>query len=335
MPRELFDVQKETIIQYRKTEKMSKAVTELFDKISVDTSAFDCNILCKEILEYISRHERLMYSIITNLIFECKEEKYAVIQTNLDKMLDHVYGDEFNEEIEATNGEQREELYKVQKFVLKLWDHVNLAKRQYSSFKESEEGYYAIVDKRMAQTEVNMTKEMNTQLISLVSIFTALSFILFGGITSLDNIFSGAKDIPITKLMITGTIWCFCIMNLVFVFMFFVAKMTKLDVKSTENINANIVQRYPLICWCNLFLVSLLVILCWINYVRNADFRLEILQFFHKNADICFVIGSVAIVIFIGLLVHTIVRLGKGQTIGISYLKEKIRQIKRKLKKQN
>ena len=333
MPRELFDVQKEIIIQYRKTEKMSKAVTELFDKISVDTSTFDCNILYKEILGYISRHERLMYSIITNLIFECSEEKYAVVQTNLDKLLDYVYGDEFNEEIGAAEDEgKRDELYKVQKFVLKLWDHVNLAKRQYSSFKEREECYYAIVDKRMAETEVNMTKEMNTQLISLVSIFTALSFILFGGITSLDNIFSGAKDIPITKLMITGTIWCFCIMNLVFVFMFFVAKMTKLDVKSTENINANIVQRYPLICWCNLFLVSLLVILCWINYVRNADFRLEILQFFHKNADICFVIGSVAIVIFIGLLVHTIVRLGKGQTIGISYLKEKIRQIKRKIK---
>ena len=82
----------------------------------------------------------------------------------------------------------------------------------------------------MKDVEIRLTKEMNTQLISLIAIFTALSFIVFGGISSLDNIFDGVKDIPVTKLMIVGSIWCFCIMNLVFVFMFFVGKLTHLEI---------------------------------------------------------------------------------------------------------
>lgn len=57
----------------------------------------------------------------------------------------------------------------------------------------------------MADAELRLSKEMNGQLISLVSIFTALSFLIFGGISSLDNIFVGAKDIPVTKLMIVGS----------------------------------------------------------------------------------------------------------------------------------
>mgnify|MGYP007007140284 CR=1 FL=1 len=45
----------------------------------------------------------------------------------------------------------------------------------------------------MKDVEIRLTKEMNMQLISLIAIFTALSFIVFGGISSLDNIFFGSE----------------------------------------------------------------------------------------------------------------------------------------------
>ena len=57
---------------------------------------------------------------------------------------------------------------------MKLWDHVNLAIRQYELFNQNDERYEKIVEEKMKDVEIRLTKEMNTQLISLIAIFTAL-----------------------------------------------------------------------------------------------------------------------------------------------------------------
>ena len=146
---------------------------------------------------------------------------------------------------------------------------------------------------------------------SLVSIFTALSFLLFGGIRSLDNIFAGAKDIPVTKLMIVGTIWCFCIMNLIFVFMFFVSKMTGLNIRSSQDVNANLVQRYPLIWWCDLTLIAVLLMSCWAYYIKSEGFSVQIYERLGRCPTVYFVIGTITIVGMIILGAVTIFSLSK------------------------
>ena len=88
---------------------------------------------------------------------------------------------------------------------------------------------------------------MNMQFISLIAIFTALSFIVFGGITALDNIFNGMKNFPIFSLLILGSLWGLLICNLVFVFIFFISKLTKLSIKSSEAKIASYVEKYPYI----------------------------------------------------------------------------------------
>ena len=137
------------------------------------------------------------------------------------------------------------------------------------------------------------------QLISLIAIFTALSFIVFGGISSLDNIFLGAKDIPVTKLMIVGTIWCFCIMNLVFIFMFFIAKLTELNIKSTSDVNANWVQRYPMVWWCNFVLISVLILSSWAYYAKRENITVGIYSILSKNFDLYFLFGTATIILVI------------------------------------
>lgn len=61
----------------------------------------------------------------------------------------------------------------------------------------------------------DMSKEMNSQLLTMIGIFTALAFLVFGGINSLDNVFS--EGVPVLKLMVVGSVWGLCILNLVFV----------------------------------------------------------------------------------------------------------------------
>ena len=280
-------------------QKMENAVDDFCRRLSKDSREFDSKIFFDLLHEYIVHDDRLLYTNITNYIFDLeKEETFGIMQTNLDKVINYIDGEQFARDYEwnPTDVEQRNPYDRTKRTVLKLWDHMNLARRQYSSFKKTDEDYSRVVNKKMEEAEAKLTKDMNGQLISLVSIFTALSFIVFGGISSLDNIFLGAKDIPVTKLMIVGTIWCFCIMNLVYVFLFFISKMTGLNIKSNQDINANLVQKYPLIWWCNWTLITILMFSCWAYYIKCEDFSTRAYEALQKHSTAYLVFGTIAII---------------------------------------
>lgn len=283
--------------------EMESAVDDLCERLSKDSKDFSPEMFFEILHGYIVKDYRLLYTNITNYIFSLeKEEVFGIMQTNLDKVIDHIYSEQFDEDHAKGQGDRYPQgsYDKTKHTVLKIWDHMNLAKRQYALFKMKDEGYATIVDEKMSAAELRLSKELNGQLISLVSIFTALSFLLFGGISSLDNIFAGAKDIPIIKLMIVGTIWCFCIMNLIFVFMFFVAKMTGLDIRSSQDVNANLVQKYPLIWWCDHILVSVLLLSCWVYYIKNEGFSVQIYDRLNRYPTLYFAVGTI---VMIGMIV--------------------------------
>lgn len=279
--------------------EMEAAVDDLCERLSKDSKEFNPKLFFDILHSYIVKDDRLLYTNITNYIFSLeKEEIFGIMQTNLDKVINYIYGEQFDLDHEWTPSykNQRNPYDRTKRTVLKLWDHMNLAKRQYSLFKMTDEDYSRVVDKKMEEAEARLTKDVNGQLISLVAIFTALSFIVFGGISSLDNIFAGVKDIPVTKLMVVGTIWCFCIMNLVFVFMFFIAKMTGLNIKSNQDVNANLVQKYPLIWWCNLVIVVILAFSCWAYYVKCEGFSSKAYSILQQHSTVYFIFGTLTIV---------------------------------------
>lgn len=265
-----------------KTKEMSDSTDELCEFLATKTNRFDSGNFVQKLSEHIEKHERLLYVEITNCISDFDEGKRATLQTNIDDVVSYVYSKKYEE---SENDE------KIRKVVLKLWDHVNLVKRQLDLFTITDEHMPQVIENKMKEVSNNVSKKVMEQLISLIAIFTALSFLIFGGISSLDNIFIGAKDIPVLKLMIVGFIWCFCIMNLVFAFMFFVEKMTKLSIKSTDDINANIVQKYPLVFWSNFVVVFGLILSCWTYYVRRYGHSLEIDNFISKYPSFISVLG--------------------------------------------
>ena len=55
---------------------------------------------------------------------------------------------------------------------------------------------------------------MTTQLVSLVAIFTALSFVIFGSINILDNLLNNIKLLPLLKLIFIGNLWMLCMINI-------------------------------------------------------------------------------------------------------------------------
>lgn len=301
----------ETISKVDYIREMEKEMDSICDMLSIATCEFNAKDFFQKINGYITQKDRLLYTHITNYIFVLEEENFVTLQTNIDNVVNYMYGDACKEDFaeQIKDKHKNRDFQRTQRTVLKMWDHVNLARKQYVMFYHKDQDYTKIVNEKMEAAEAKISKEMNIQLISLVAIFTALSFLVFGGISSLDNVFVGAKDIPVTKLIITGSIWCFCIMNLIFVFLFFIAKITKLDIKSTDDVNANLVQKYPLIWWSNLFLVSILMLSCWAYYVKAENISNKIYEFLIKHSEIYAIAGTILIVGVILLLTFTLLRL--------------------------
>lgn len=280
---------------------MGKEMDMICEMLSEETKYFNAKKFFDKIHEYIVKNDRLIYTNITNYIFVLSDEEFGVLQTNIDSVVNYMYGDQYNQDYSKLLEDRNEKrsLERTQRTVLKMWDHVNLARRQYVMFHHKDEDYGKIVDEKMEIAGAKISKEMNVQLISLVAIFTALSFLVFGGISSLDNIFAGAKDIPILKLVVVGSIWGFCIMNMLFVFIFFIAKIAKLNLSSIDDVNASILKKYPLVCWCNFVVVSIFILSSWAVYISGEELSIRLYDLIYKNQTGFFVAGTLVIIVVI------------------------------------
>ena len=261
------------------TQEMNERVDEFAKAFLTDWDKFDKQEVFNDILDYIRTYRRILYAPISNMIYACyndheAEEAAGLIDTmniNIIAVVNYSQGEVVARRIKTAGSEkEKKDLEDTQKVILKIWDHSNLAQQQYSALKQSDEDYRRVFNNSIAPYKEEMAKEMNAQLLTMVSIFTALAFLIFGGISSLDNIFA-ITGIPILKLLITGSLWGLCILNLVFVFLFCVGKMTKLSFKSTENENASIFQKYPIVWWSNLIIISILVMSSWLYFLTKEN----------------------------------------------------------------
>lgn len=285
-------------------EHMQKEMDDICEMLTQESKPFSAKDFFDKIFDYVKNNDRLLYTNITNYIFTLNDETFGILQTNIDNVVNYMYGED-KDFVNRDKDRDYRIVLRTKRTILKMWDHINLARRQYVLFNAKNDQYEKIVDEKLGTASAKITKDMSGQLISLVSIFTALSFLLFGGISSLDNILDGAKDIPILKLLLIGSIWCLCIMNLIFVFMFFVAKLTGLEIRSTDDVNANAIQKYPYIWWCNWVLCSACIIFSWIYYLKRRQLFCILEEKLMYNSEMfVFVITALIVLVIIFVAIY-------------------------------
>lgn len=298
------------------TQEKADAVVHFFNLLTQDAEKFSEEDTFNVLYEYIKTHNRILYAPISNEIYSCynkhsSDEAGAIIgaiSTNMDKLVSYAAGQKCHDRrkklecsSEATETDKNDitmaikQFEDAQKAVLKIWDHINLAQQQYSVLKQSDTEYKQKFESLIEPYKTQMTQDMNSQLLTMVSIFTALAFLVFGGISSLDNIFS-SQGIPLLKLMCVGSVWGLCILNLIFVFLFCISKMTNLSFKSTNDPNANIFQKYPVIWWTDLMLLSILALCSWAYYVRKNNFDGWLNELFENYRPLVVIAGTLIIV---------------------------------------
>lgn len=290
---------------------MSISILRLCQKLSQNVTGdnFDCADWLNELERYIANGEnRLLYSDISNYIFNLSDQEFTTFTTNLDSAL-RCAADRKNSGLD-----QDKNLYKA---TVKFFDHVNLAHRQYSMFSTKRQDIDDEIEKLLAPKMQNITKDMTSQLVGLVSIFTALSFLIFGGISSLESIFNSLSNTAYTQNSILPTLiiavaWAFCLMNLLFGFMYFVLRIVKQSVPQAEK-QQNIVQRYPVVFLCDYVLLLLFVVLCGSWFAKRNGMGKDIFSFFVGDLhEITFVLAVVLIAVFFSSLGYKLYALYKG-----------------------
>jgi hypothetical protein len=299
-------------------EEIGKHVTDLCEALVPDNSRFSKERFLDILLYFIEDDKRILYSQVTNFIFgsykksgSLKEASGIIdnMTTNLVSMIEWTKSDgfkgtsNFQELFKGDSGK----LLKLRKVLVKLWDHINLANHQYNQLKESDEEFDKKFGERFksaANKSLNeFSKEMNTQLLTLVGIFTALAFMVFGSITGLSNLITNVKQ-PVPRLIILGCVWGIAVLNLVFVFLFCVGKMTNANFASTDNPSASIWEKYPIVWWSDFAIGSILVLSSWLYYLKNRHGLAVLDDLLLKHPGAVFYGGSAIIFVVIGIVFH-------------------------------
>jgi len=311
---------------------LTPSIQNMCKELIVPQSEFEPEKFADILSEYIKDNQRILYTPISDFIYMCYEEHSLTeadqllddMVGNIESVLEYVNQPDYQRKITAErNPGKKQAMRDAKKSVLKIWDHANLANKQYHTLKQTDDEFRTKFDERfdksfeerfdptfkeefansMTPEKENLTKEMNAQLITMVGIFTALAFLIFGGISSLDNLFT-SENISIPRLMIIGSVWGLCILNLVFVFLFCVGKMTKLNFKSTDDKTASIFRKYPIVWWCNFAIMLVLGGSIWIYYITTRDGLGWLDEFCNKYPQSFTIVGSIIfIIVFIILAV--------------------------------
>lgn len=296
------------------TEEMSKKITEICNLLFIKSDKFDVKIAFNKIFSYIQDYHRLLYSQISNIVYayyneHTREEAtndLGTMLSNIDKIIAYTGTKEYVES-KATKTECKKVYEDTEKVLLKIWDHVNLAQTQYSGFKQTDEEYKRKFNNSVKPFKEELVKEMNAQLLTMVSIFTALAFLVFGSISSLGSIFSN-HEIPLLKVIIIGCVWGLCILNLIFVFLFCVGKMTGLNFKSNLEPDANIIQKYPIVWWSDLIILTILSGSLWTYYIRKENIDSGFSAWCSKSPELAMYGGYVLILLVFIIVLAILVK---------------------------
>lgn len=287
---EPFDLKKEEVdyLQYTK---------DIINYMCKDKDDFEQNFNKFLDFIYFNKDVRILYSEISNNIYKIIDDRdLENININLERVKDQIIEKKFKN---YSN-------YKcVEKIIIKIYDHFNLAIYQLKKLKNEDEDFKKKVgqvitpinksnnrkiDKKFNQIDSAIKIEagnLKNEFIGLIGMFTAMSFLVFGGLEFLGGIFSKIDDVPILKLIMIGSVWSLCISNLIYAFMFFIESM--IIYKEFKN-KLKYLRKYPMIIFSNYILIFIFLFSSWAYYCRKNNISNIIFKLANNYSMIYFIL---------------------------------------------
>lgn len=246
--------------------------------------------------KYCDQYPRLLYSAVSNQIYS-HTDQFGEISTNLDKVMELAGHRGW---FKTDGNSSRNTIYG--RGLLKFYDHVNLANKQHVQLSTNEDELKKQFESFSQPVVADITKGITAQLVGLIGLFTALSFLVFGGMSSLQGFMDALKTTTQTTqsvlpALIVAIAWAFCMMNLLFGFMYFVIRVTALP-KPVDEGAKNVVQRYPVVFLSNYILLALLLVFGFLWFAECNGMGSGILSFVLQYGN-GFFIGILILILLI------------------------------------
>lgn len=251
----------------------------------------------KKIYAYIKDNfvqKRLLYSVISSMIYSLSEYELNELEYTCERLVSYAY---------STNNLHDDDII-ARKVVLKLSDHINLALAQERYINrlndDSLNNSFEKVDSFIEKSNDIETKieNMNGQVISILGVFTAIAFVVFGGISSASSIFKNINSASLPKLGVLTSIWSIAICNMVYFLLYFMSKMTGTNIKTNLRWNAPVYRRHPYIFLINSFLIATLLISAWLCIIEKATGNSWIMMIVANNKNFL-LFGTLLLIILI------------------------------------
>lgn len=262
--------------------KSKEKTEELINKLISIGNEDGANI--DEIYLYIKDnfvHNRMLYSVISSMIYNLGIYEINELEYTCEQLVSYTYSVKNHRDVDET----------VKKVVLKLSDHINLALAQERFVQQLNDERlnesFAKVDSFIDKSDAieNKIENVNGQVISVLGVFTAIAFVVFGGISSASSIFKNISSASLPKLGVLTSIWCIAICNMVYFLLYFMSKMTGTNIKTNLRWNAPVYRRHPYIFLINSFLIAILLISAWFCVIEKATGDSWILMIVSNNKD--------------------------------------------------
>lgn len=276
---------------------------EVIEFIFMEKDEFEEKL--NEFIEFIrsNKNVRILYSeISSNIYLRINDSDLENVNINLEKIKDEFILKKFKNYPNAKC---------IEKIIIKIYDHFNLAIYQLKRLKYDDEDFKKKVgqvitpvndennqkiDKKFTEIDSSIKAEagnLKNEFIGLIGMFTAMSFLVFGGVEFLGGVFSKIEDVPVLKLIMIGCIWSLCISNLIYAFMFFVESMI---VYKKEHRQIKYFKKYPMIIFSNYILIFIFLFSSWGYYCRKNNIN-NIIFNLAKNYSIIYLIIIILLLI--------------------------------------
>lgn len=278
--------------------------------------------ILKALEDFIGKYQRIPYNVVTTKIFELNtvncDDRDIVKLTNRAEALVNYLNKKVEEDKENCNKNKEIKAYSVQyvnslqsyKIALKLYDHIQLAISQSSSIMNRsialEEMQQILEDKLSKKVIDSMDKsnelerkvneanhkydKITEQLISLVAIFTAVAFIIFGGLTSINTLFEAAKNgIALLNTLALASLFGLIMINATYMFMRFVLVMLGKSNNSIKMMKTTLFSN----------LILLVIMAACVIFALHPNFIVDIKNFTLESKMIIILIVALFIAIII------------------------------------
>ena len=207
----------QTIEQFKKLENTRLIMKRLCNSLSVDNSEFNkeeimmlLHIFINDKSQYL---KRLLYSELSNYMFDLNNQDQSNFLSNLDRMLEHI--------VYLRNREDSTEVDDIEKIMTKIYDHYYLVQNQMGMVQRK-------VDDGVKRTREENQKEiriLQKDYIAILSIFSAVVLAFSGGLTFSASVLENISDASIYKLIIVALIIGLVLINLFFGLFYYINKI--------------------------------------------------------------------------------------------------------------